>query len=239
MRALGRRIYGLFTGLTFAAVTVPTIVLLTITPGRSYRRLLVKKAAGLIFFVTGVTPRVSGLEHLPAEQCIIVANHASYLDGIILTAVLPPRFSFVIKREMTQVPFAHFLLRRIGSEFVDRSDRQRSAIDARRIMQTASTRQSLAFFPEGTFRREAGLRMFHHGAFKIARRSNLKLVPIVIRGSRQILPADSYLPAPGKLEVIIKPSVDPLAVENRMDALIDACRASILEDLDEPDLLKR
>ena len=47
------------------------------------------------------------------------------------------------------------------------------------------------------------------------------------------------LPAPGKLEVIIKPSVDPQAIENRMDALIEACRNSILEDLDEPDLLKR
>jgi 1-acyl-sn-glycerol-3-phosphate acyltransferase len=229
------RIYGVLSGLTFVAVTIPTICLLTITPGQHNRRKLVQKAAALIFFVTGVTPRVTGQEHLPVGRCVVVANHASYLDGIILTAVLPPRFTFVIKREMTNVPFASFVLRRIGSEFVDRLDHQRSAIDARRIMVAATADQSLAFFPEGTFRSEAGLRSFHNGAFAVARRGKLKLVPVVIRGSREMLPAHRVLPARTKLEVIIRPPVSTDQAGASTRDLKETCRNSILEELNEPD----
>jgi len=185
--------------------------------------------------VTGVTPRVSGYENLPAERCVVVANHASYLDGIILAAVLPPRFTFVIKREMSRVPFASFLLRRIGAEFVDRSNHQRSAIDARRIMHAAAAGHSLAFFPEGSFRSEPGLRHFHSGAFAAAKRGNLKLVPVVIRGSRDMLPAKRTLPVRATLEVIIKPAVNLNHTEASTQNLMAACRNSILEDLNEPD----
>lgn len=234
LHAVSRRIYGLFFGITFIAVIIPTICLLAVTPGLRNRRAIVQKAAALILFVTGVTPRVSGYENLPAERCIVVANHASNLDGIILTAVLPPRFSFVIKHEMSRVPLAGFLLRRIGSEFVDRFDLQRSAIDARRIFQAAATDQSMAFFPEGTFRGEPGLRRFRNGAFAAAIRGHLMLVPVVIRGSRDMLPANRRLPVPALLEVIIKPAIGPGREPSPRD-LMQACRHSILEDLNEPD----
>jgi len=232
---VSQRIYGIFSWLSFVSIMVPTICLLTITPGQRNRRVIAQKAATLIFFVNGVTPRISGQANLPAEACVVVANHASNLDGIILTAVLPPRFTFVIKREMSHVPFAGFLLRRIGAQFVDRSDNQRSMIDARRIMHAATTDQSLAIFPEGTFRREAGLRHFHNGAFAAAKRGNLKLVPVIIRGSRDMLPAHQALPTRATLEVIIKPSVSPEHAGASIRDLMKACRKSILEDLNEPD----
>ncbi len=231
-----QRIYGIFAAVTFAAIMVLTICLLAITPGQHNRRVLAHKIAALIFFVTGVTPRVSGRKNLPPGHCVVVANHASYLDGIILTAVLPPRFTFVIKREMAGVPFAGFLLRRLGSAFVERFDNRRGAIDARHIMQIAAAGQSLTFFPEGTFRREPGLRRFHNGAFAAAKRGHLQLVPIIIRGSRDILPAGRMLPVPGTLQVIIKPPVHPDQTTPTTQSPLEACRNSILEDLNEPDL---
>ena len=115
-------LYGILTALTFTLVTVPTVVLLAFVPGQERRRGIVKVAATLVFRLVGARPRVSGLANLPDEPCVAVANHASYIDGILLTAILPPRFTFVIKREMTNVPFANFLLQRIGSAFVDRAD---------------------------------------------------------------------------------------------------------------------
>ena len=113
----------------------------------------------------------------------MAANHSSYMDGVILAAVLPPRFGFVIKREVTKVPLVHFFLRRIGSQFVERFDTRRGASDARRILALAESRQCLAFFPEGTFRAEPGLRRFQSGAFAAAVRGDVPLVPVVIRGS--------------------------------------------------------
>jgi 1-acyl-sn-glycerol-3-phosphate acyltransferase len=90
-------------------------------------------------------------ERLPRVPCVVVANHASYIDGIVAVAALPPDFAFVIKKEMVRVPLASLLLRRLGSEFVERFNRHKGASDARRVLKLAATGQSLVFFPEGTF----------------------------------------------------------------------------------------
>lgn len=229
-------IYGIFAGFTFTAITVPTMLLLAIIPGQERRRGIVKVSAAVIFRLIGATPRVSGLEHLPDGASVAVANHSSYLDGMILTAVLPPRFTFVIKREMTRVPFANFVLQRIGSEFVERFDRSRGAVDARRIMGHAARGESLGFFPEGTFREEPGLRRFHNGAFVAAMRGNLPVVPIVIRGSRQMLPAGTWLARPGELEVLVQPPVGITPDLHSPTDLMHRCRDRILAELGEPDL---
>ena len=88
---------------------------------------------------------------LPQAPCVVVANHASYIDGIVAAAALPPDFAFVIKKEMVRVPLASLLLRRLGSAFVERFDRHKGGADTRRVWKLAATGQSLVFFPEGTF----------------------------------------------------------------------------------------
>lgn len=234
-RSIGHAGYGIYATLAFAAVALPTVATVGLLPELALRRRLARRAAAAVFRLAGLRVDVTGLHHIPDENCIVVANHASYLDGVILTAVLPPRFGFVIKREMTRVPVAHYLLRQLGSEFVERFDPGRAARDARRILAKAEARESLAFFPEGTFRAEPGLRRFHNGAFAAAARGNLPLVPVVIRGSRQVLPAERTLPRPGRIEVLVKPPViQPPGSPAR--SLLEAARRSILEDLPEPDL---
>lgn len=235
-RHLHRGLFGVYATLVFGLLALLTVALVAITPGLAARRRVVRRTAASVFRLTGTRLRVRGLSHIPPEPCIIVANHASYLDGPILTAALPPRFGFVIKREMTHVPLAHFLLRRIGSEFVERKDTHRSAADARRILQKARAQESLAFFPEGTFMAEPGLRRFHNGAFAAAVRGQVPVIPVVIRGSRGMLPASRALPWPGHLEVIVKPALRPGANAQVSDLLHEA-RRSILADLDEPDLM--
>jgi 1-acyl-sn-glycerol-3-phosphate acyltransferase len=227
------RLYGIWSVLTLAAVTIPTLVLLALIPAKSHRRRLVRNAARLWFGLSGVRIRVAGAEHLPARPCVVVANHASYLDGIILTAALPARFTFVIKKEMTRVPFANFLLTRIGSMFVERSDQHRAAADTRRILHLASLQQSLVFFPEGTFTAEPGLKPFRNGAFVAALRSDLPVVPVAITGSRRMLPAHTWLPAPARIAVTIRPGLETDAGRISTADLKQACRNSILENLDQ------
>jgi 1-acyl-sn-glycerol-3-phosphate acyltransferase len=233
---LRTRLYGIWSVLTFTGVTILTVLLLAVIPGENRRRALVSRSAALALWLAGARLRVTGLEGLPGQPCVIVANHASYLDGIILSAALPPRFTFVIKKEMTRVPLANFLLKRIGSEFVDRSDRHKAASDTRRILQFAAMKQSIAFFPEGTFTPEPGLRRFHNGAFVAALRAELPVVPVVILGSRKMLPAGRLLPVPSRLRVVVKPAVETDEYRSSTDALMAVCRNRILESLDEPDL---
>ena len=92
------------------------------------------------------------------------------------------------------------------------------------------------FFPEGTFRTEPGLRRFHSGAFTIAVRSNMPLVPLTIRGTRQMMPADRWLPALTRLEVIINEAVHTHETRDTQD-MLNQCRRQILTTLNEPDLM--
>jgi 1-acyl-sn-glycerol-3-phosphate acyltransferase len=231
------RAYGVAGWLVFVVVAFALVGVVSVLPGEARRRAAARTAARVFLAATAARPAVSGLHHIPATPCIVAANHASYMDGVILSAALPPRFGFVIKREMTRVPVVHFLLRRLGSQFVERFDTRRGATDARRILGLAESRHSLAFFPEGTFRPEPGLRRFQSGAFAAAVRGNLPIVPVVIRGSRHMLAADRWLPRPARLEVIVKPAVHHNGAEDAVAALLGDCRRAILEDLAEPDLL--
>jgi len=233
-----RATWGVYALLVFATVTLATTVLVALLPGLSYRRKAAQLGARIIFFATGIPLDVSEIGKLPPEACVVVANHASYLDGVILTAALPPNFSFVIKREITSVPLAHLLLRRLGSEFVERFDRHRGASDARRILRKASDGQALAFFPEGTFTAEPGLQRFRTGAFAAAARAGMPVVPVIIRGSRGVLPAKRWLPRRVPMEVIITTPIELSASQqgHRASRLLILSRERILEHLDEPDL---
>jgi 1-acyl-sn-glycerol-3-phosphate acyltransferase len=180
--------------------------------------------------------RVEGGAIEPHYPCVVVANHASYLDGIILTAALPAGFAYLIKFEMNRVPIAGFILRRLGSAFVDRDDRHDRQRTARALHSLAARGSALGFFPEGTFDESPGLKAFHLGAFAAAARAKLPVVPVVIYGARRKLPSGALLPRPGPLRVRICEAVRPPAADPTARALMAEARRTMLQHLDEPDL---
>jgi 1-acyl-sn-glycerol-3-phosphate acyltransferase len=229
--------YGVYCWLVFVLFALLALGSMLLVPGLQRRRRVARFTAHAVFAAWGVKLRIKGAERLPAERCIVVANHASYLDGLVLTAVLPPRFAFVIKKEMDRVPLASRLLRRIGSEFVDRHNRHRGAMDARRVLRRASEGQSLVFFPEGTFSTRPGLLRFHTGAFATAVRANCIVTPVVIRGARTVLSSHSVIPTPAPISVEVLPSLVPQTGQQDAAAqLRDAARRIVLAHLGEPDL---
>jgi len=190
--------------LTLVLAAVPILAL----PRLGQRRAVARALCLGYFRLCGLPVRVLGLERLPAGACIIVANHASYVDGPLLFACLPPRFGFVIKKEASRIPFAGGLLHRLGHHFVERRNRHEGGSDARRILRAVEDGQAVAFFPEGTFVAEPGLGRFHSGAFAAAARTGVPVAPVAIRGTRRILGAGSILPRWGRIEVEVLP---PLA----------------------------
>ncbi|TLY79549.1 MAG: 1-acyl-sn-glycerol-3-phosphate acyltransferase [Gammaproteobacteria bacterium] len=160
--------YTIYAAALFLALGLCALLLALLLPVVEWRRAVARAIARAFLWSVGMPLSIKSAERLPSGQCVVVANHASYLDGLVFTAALPARFGFVIKREMAAVPLAGLLLRRLGSQFVERFNRHRSAADARRMLRNASTGQSLVFFPEGTFTRTPGLLKFHTGAFAFA-----------------------------------------------------------------------
>lgn len=228
--------YGVYAWLVFIVCALAALICACCLPGLLRRRRWVTRFARLPFRLAFIPTEISGLEHLPETHSVVVANHASYLDGVILQAFLPPRFSYVIKGEVRKVPIVHFLLRRIGAHFVDRYSPGASARDARTLLRSANNGQSLAFFPEGTFSAHPGLAAFRPGAFAAAIRAEVPVVPVVIRGARRILPAERMLPRRAALTIDILSTLDPQSFSNSK-ALAEAARQRILSVLDEPDLL--
>lgn len=169
-------------------LAIITLILNLLAPGLHIRRQITSVFSRLFLRVAGIPFTVAGLDRLPAMPCVVVANHSSYLDGLIAVAALPPNFAFVIKKEMRTVPLAGLLLRRLGSVFVDRFNRHQGASDARRVLRLAATGQSLAFFPEGTFDERRRIAKFHSGAFAIAERSQMPVVAVAIHGAREVMP---------------------------------------------------
>jgi 1-acyl-sn-glycerol-3-phosphate acyltransferase len=230
-----RFVYGCYSWLALLACALPCSGLLLITPGVHRRRHVAQWWARLFLLAIGSPVRVAGQPLAPHFPCVVVANHASYLDGIILTAAVPAGFTYLIKREMARVPIAGLILRRLGSAFVDRADLLDRKRAARRLVELARGGDALGFFPEGTFDANPGLKPFHSGAFSAAARAKLPVVPVVIQGARQKLPAGALLPAPGPLSVRI---CTPVLHEEARSAkeLMAHTRRAMLAELSEPDL---
>jgi 1-acyl-sn-glycerol-3-phosphate acyltransferase len=234
-------LYAGFALTSFAVLAVGVLLLILPVPWQQVRRAMVRRAARLALFIAGMRLSVLHAERMPTTACIVVANHCSYLDGIVLYAALPPVFGFVVKREMSRVPLANLLLRRIGAHFVDRGQGQKGARDARKLLKTATHGAALAFFPEGTFRHEPGLMPFRHGAFLIAARSKFPILPIAIRGTRQALPPGTMLPWPSRIEIELTP-LQPTpnsTADAEVQQSMHAARAAILAHISEPDQAQR
>ena len=233
-----RFLYGIYAIVLFLALGLCTLFLVLVVPGTRRRRAIARAMSRTFFSLAGMPLTVTGAEQLPHGQCVVVSNHASYLDGVVFTAALPAQFAFVIKREMNGVPLAGLLLRRLGSHFVERFNRNRGAADARRVLRDAISGNSLAFFPEGTFTPTPGLLKFHTGAFTTAIRAGCPIVPATVRGTRVALPPTGGLPHPGRIEVRILAPIEPEArtAEDAAVDLRDRARAAILSELGEPDL---
>ena len=212
-------------------------LLICATPGVAQRRRMARATARALLRIAGMRLVVTGSDNIAAGACIVVANHASYLDGIVLTAALPPDFSFVIKREASRIPLVGLLLRRLRSHFVDRFDSRAGQADAGRMIKLAQRGHPIGIFPEGTFIAEPGLRPFRRGAFITACRADLPIVPVAIRGTRRALGANSLRPRRGTLEVEILPPLLPtgrtLAAANELAV---AARQCVLIACGEPDL---
>ena len=238
LRAAGDRAYGLYVLLLLGVIGTTTWIACSLTPRPGWCWRLSRLAARAFLRVAGMPLTVRGLEHVPRDRaCVLAVNHSSYLDGVIVVAALPEPMRFVAKREL----LGHFVpgiyLRRIGTEFVERFDVQRGVEDAGHMVARLSAGHSLVFFPEATFRRMPGLLPFRMGAFVVAARAGMPVVPVTLRGTRSVLREGHWLFRRGPISVTLGEPLEPAGTDwNAAIDLRDRTRAEILRQCAEPDL---
>ncbi len=140
---------------------------------------------------------------------VYVANHRSYFDIPILFAAAPANIRFVAKRSLFKIPIFGWSLAAGGFIPVDRADRSRArdvwAAAARRV--AAGT--SVVFFPEGTRSRDGAMLPFQRGAFLVALKAGVPVVPVGIEGARRVMPPGRFSATPGRVTVRFGAPVSP------------------------------
>ena len=242
LRSAWRRIadtgYAVYAQIVFWSLAPPTWLLVVLLPRARWRWAAMRVSARLLFRLAGVPLRIQGLDQWPRDQaCVVTANHASYLDGVVLVATLPNEFAFVAKAEFVDQFVPYHFLRRMGALFVERFDKQRGVADARLTAQTIRAGRSVLFFPEGTFTRMPGLLPFRMGAFVAAAEAGAPVVPVTIRGTRSLLRSGSWFPHRGTVRVNIGAAILPVGTDWSAALKVrDAVRTELLTHLGEPDL---
>jgi 1-acyl-sn-glycerol-3-phosphate acyltransferase len=217
-----------------SAILWPAVVL---TPGRTRRWGIVRRAARLLLRLMGIRVEVTG--SWPGPQAGVVAfNHCSYFDSLVVGAIVPAEPVFIAKRELDGQLVAGPFLRALGTLFVERDDPEGGLGDTHKALEAAQAGRTLYFFPEGTFTRAYGLRPFRLGAFVIAAERRTGVVPVVLRGTRSVLRDGEWLPRRGDVSVhigdVIEPDAGDFAAAVR---LRDRVRSAMLPHVGEPDLV--
>ncbi|MHB8254534.1 MAG: AMP-binding protein [Acidiferrobacter sp.] len=236
-RLVTRAVYALYLWLLFAVLAPLTWVMTALTT-RLARNWHINHAMARLFVrLSWIRFDIQGLNNLPLDTpCVLAVNHASYLDGILLIAVLSKPFSFVAKGELRNNPITRLYLKNMGTIFVERSHFEDSMGGIKQLLQTVRDGQSLVFFPEGTFYPPPGLLPFRMGAFVTAAQAGVPVVPITICGSRTILRDETWLPRYGAVSITISPPITPKGNDWAAALLLrDTARAQILRLCGERD----
>jgi 1-acyl-sn-glycerol-3-phosphate acyltransferase len=234
----------LYTGLAWvlAWILLPIAWLGAVfLPPLSWRLAVARGVCRTFFVLMRIPLSASGVERVPRDRTfIVVSNHASYLDPMILLATLPVGFTFVVKREFEKNFFTRVLMRRLCTAFVERADAGKSLEDLALMRERVRHGTSIAVFPEGTFDPPPGMQAFRLGAFSVAVDAEVPIVPVAIRGSRTVLRDEQLWFVRRPLSVEVRGVLEPYGEGFREAVrLRNIARELILDRIDEPDLVVR
>lgn len=165
----------------------------------------------LICFTTPVFVKAVGKENIQKGQSyVVVANHQSLYDIVVLYGWLGIDIRWIMKKELRKVPGLGIACEKIGHIFIDRSNSKRAIESLDSAKQKLVDGTSVIFFPEGTRSKTGELGGFKKGAFKLASDLGLPILPVTIAGTREMLQTKSLLLFPGKVTMTVHP---PMATD--------------------------
>jgi 1-acyl-sn-glycerol-3-phosphate acyltransferase len=174
---------------------------------------------------------VDGLDRVDwSRPHVLVANHQSVIDACALFRAIPIPLRFVLKQEMTRVPFVGWYARQMGMVFIERGSSRSSPQRLRDAVALVRGGATLCAFAEGTRSRDGSVGPFKGGLFQVAIAAGVDVVPIAISGSGAVLPTAGFRVRPGTIHLRIgQPlSTDGLRAEDR-NALARRTRDAVVD----------
>jgi len=155
----------------------------------------------------GLDFEIEGIDSLnQTRPAVFVFNHQSLLDSMVLAHLLREDVVAMVKKEMGNTPVVGPLLRQADTIFVDRN-----ALDQHEVLQRAldvlKSGRSLVIAPEGSRSTLGNIQPFKHGAFYIARKAGVPIIPIVLHNVKDALPNGGWLIRPATIRITVLPPV--------------------------------
>jgi 1-acyl-sn-glycerol-3-phosphate acyltransferase len=161
-----------------------------------------------IFSAFGCQPEIIGKDKLPKdENYIIVMNHQSFLDPMLLLGFIAEDLFLLAKEELEKIPFYKEAMQ-LFCITIDRHNPSKAVKSLRKILEFLKNGKNIGIFPEGTRSKDGSLGNFAEGSLKIAHKSRKKVVPVLINGSGDAMPKGSWVVRPAKVKAIIMDPVD-------------------------------
>jgi fatty-acyl-CoA synthase len=230
--------YGCYAIAVFVVLLFPAWLYVRLSPSRNGSARVTIAVLRSFLKLAGWRVRVEGREHLAASATrMLVANHTSYADIVVLMAALGTDYHFVAKAEVMSMPFFGTFLRKLGHFAFRREDPRARLEQAEQIENALRRGESVFVFPEGTFTAQSGVRPFHLGAFKAAIAAQREIVPIALDGTRRVLRDGTWLPRSGRITITVCPPIAPPSSEKDWQEIVrvrDSAREVIARFAREP-----
>jgi 1-acyl-sn-glycerol-3-phosphate acyltransferase len=229
-----------------SAIAIPLIYIYTVLMGTLSLALSLRDPEGrrqhwcasmwsrMIARTVGARVTVHGAEHLrEGESYVFLSTHQSYMDIPVMLGYLPARLRIAAKREVFMIPFLGWHMRRGGHISINRDSTEEAVASLRRAASEIRPGLSVFLFPEGTRTRDGSLQPFKKGGFRFALQTRLPVVPVIIKGTRQLLPRDSIIFRPGSVQMHLGQPI-PTAKLNDPDlpVLMQQVRDAMLKRLE-------
>ena len=159
---------------------------------------------------------VLGYENIdPMKPYIFVSNHASMFDIPTVFMALQGNVNIVFKKELTYVPVWGWALRYGHFIMIDRSNPREAMASIERAAQSIRNGSSVILFPEGTRTPDGKLQPFKRGAFSLAAKAGVPVVPLTINGTFAIMPKGSFYIKPANISVILGNPISTLELNGK------------------------
>jgi 1-acyl-sn-glycerol-3-phosphate acyltransferase len=169
-----------------------------------------------IFWIFGMKVSVKGYENLdPKSPYVFVSNHTSMFDIPTVFLALKGNVNFVFKKELTYVPIWGWALRYGHFIMIDRSNPREAMTSIERAAQSIRKGSSVILFPEGTRSLDGKLQPFKRGAFSLATKAGIPVVPVTINGTFAIMPKGSLNVQPANILVVLGKPISASDIHGR------------------------
>jgi 1-acyl-sn-glycerol-3-phosphate acyltransferase len=178
---------------------------------------------------SGVRVALSGGDHIEkGKPHVLMANHQGAFDIFSLLGFLPVDFKWLAREEIFKIPILGWAMAAAGYISIDRKGKKKALKAVERAVAKIREGTSVLVFPEGTRSPDGKIHPFKKGGFTLAIKAGAPIVPISIRGSRDVLPRSSISVRPGTIEIIVGKTIrtDDKSLADRAD-LMQAVREAI------------